>query len=251
MMANCDHQWLKALEEKHRDSMRVPSKLFHYQNDRYYAVTELLSPGSEKNRRCYAHIYYCSRLAEKLLDRFNERLHDYYDLLVAGAGLETIPADYQKYFSIKETPKRGRSVILDEEAAVATEKGFNAMFVILSNTEKDAQTALRLYRERDAVEKFFDDMKNSMDMDRLRVRTSLRAKARLFIQYLATILLYLCRNKLRFYKFSDTSVRGILEDLSGICEVTHLNHYGSIISESTSAQRVALAQLGINTDSWL
>ncbi|MFZ3109310.1 MAG: hypothetical protein WA234_01290 [Rectinemataceae bacterium] len=72
-----------------------------------------------------------------------------------GRGLETIPVDYQKYFSIKETPKRGRSVMLDEEAAVATEKSFNAMFVILSNTEKDAQAALRLYREREAIEKFF------------------------------------------------------------------------------------------------
>lgn len=251
MMAHCNRQWLKALEEKYRDSMRVPSRLFHYQDDRYYAVTELLSRGSEKNRRCYAHVYYCSRLAEKRLDHFNERLHDYYDRLVAGAGLETIPVDYQKYFSIKETPKRGRSVILDEEAAVATEKSFNAMFVILSNTEKDAHTALRLYRERDAVEKFFDDMKNSMDMDRLRVHTSPRAKARLFLQYLSTILLYLCRNKLGFYESSTTSVRGILEDLSGICEVTHLNHYGSIITESTSAQRTTLAQLGIDTSSWL
>lgn len=251
MMAHCNRSWLKELEEQHRDSMRVPSKLFHYQDDRYYAVTELLSLGSEKNRRCYAHIYYCSRLAEKRLDRFNERLHDYYDRLVAGGGLETIPVDYQKYFSIKETPKRRRSVILDEAAAVATEKSFNVMFVILSNTEKDAHTALRLYRERDAVEKFFDDMKNSMDMDRLRVHTSPRAKARLFLQYLSTILLYLCRNKLGFYESSNTSVRGILEDLSGICEVTHSNHYGSIITESTSAQRATLAQLGIDTSSWL
>jgi len=58
-------------------------------------------------------------------------------------------------------------------------------------------------------------------------------------------------NKLGFYESSNTLVTGILEDLSGICEVTYLNHYGSIISESTSAQRVTLAQLGINTDSWL
>lgn len=251
MMANCNRSWFKALEEKHRNSMRAPSRLFYYQDDRYYAVTELLSQGREKNRRCYAHVYYCSRLAEQRLDSFNARLHDYYNRLVAGEGLETIPMDFQQYFSIKETPKRGRSVILDEEAVVAKGKSFNAMFVILSNTEKDAQTALRLYRERDAVEKFFDDMKNSMDMDRLRVHSSPRARARLFLQYLSAILLYLCRNKLGFYESTNTSVRGILEDLSGICEVTYSNHYGSIITESTSAQRVTLAQLGIDTTSWL
>jgi len=106
MMAHCSRTWLKALEEKHRDSMRVPSKLFHYQDDRYYAVTELLSLGSDKNRRCYAHVYYCSRLAEKRLDRFNERLHAYYDQLVAGAGLEMIPVDYQKYFSSMNSVNR-------------------------------------------------------------------------------------------------------------------------------------------------
>lgn len=251
MMAHCNRAWLTALEAHHRDSIRVPSKLFYYQDDRYYAVTECLSLGSDKNRRCYAHIYYCARLAEKHLDRFNERLHGYYDQLVAGASIATIPVDYQKYFSIKETPKRGRLVILDEEAAVATEKSFSAMFVILSNAEKDAQSALRLYRERDAAEKFFDDMKNTMDMDRLRVHTSPRAKARLFLQYLSTILLYLCRNKLGMNASSTTSVRGMLEDLSGICEVTHSNHYGSMITESTSAQRALLAQLGIDTSSWL
>lgn len=33
------------------------------------------------------------------------------------------------------------------------------MFTILSNVKMDARSALQLYRERDSVEKFFDDMK--------------------------------------------------------------------------------------------
>jgi hypothetical protein len=43
MMADSNRAWLRNLEEKHKETMRVPSKLFHYQDDRYYAVTELLS----------------------------------------------------------------------------------------------------------------------------------------------------------------------------------------------------------------
>jgi len=155
MMADCRSTLLRDLQEKHLDSMRVPSTLFFYQDDQYYGITEILSLGSQKNRRCYAHIYYCSRLAEKRLNRFNEKLQAHYEQLVGGDALSEIPPSFQPYFTIKETPKRGRTVVLDEEAAGAKERSFSAMFIILSNAEKEAKKALRLYRERDSVEIFF------------------------------------------------------------------------------------------------
>ena len=82
-------------------------------------------------------------------------------------------------------------MLLDKNAAVATGKSVHAMFLILSNTEKDAQTALWLYSERDATEKFFDDIKNNLDMDRLHMHSRANAKRRLFLQYFLTILLHL------------------------------------------------------------
>lgn len=45
MMSDSRSNLLKDLAEKHRDTMRVPSKMFFYQEDRYYATTELLSLG--------------------------------------------------------------------------------------------------------------------------------------------------------------------------------------------------------------
>src|SRR3990167_8731732 len=41
--------------------------------------------------------------------------------------------------------------------------------VLLSNTIKDSAYALQVYRDKDLVEKTFDDLKNSMDSKRLRV----------------------------------------------------------------------------------
>jgi len=251
MMSDCRSDWLKDLAQKHQETMRVPSKMFFYQEDRYYAVTELLALGSEGNRRCYAHIYYCSRLAEHRLDRFNEKLNAYYDQLVAGSNIAEIPAPFRPYFTVKETPKRGRKVILDEEAAVAKERSFSAMFVILSNVKMEAIAALKLYRERDSVEKFFDDLKNTLDMKRLRVHSSGNARSRLFIQYLASILLYSCRNNLGLYDSTNTSLRNILEDLSGICEVKHNNKYGSLITEYTKKQKELITQIAPNAVSWL
>ncbi len=74
IMAKYNRKDRIALLEKYRDSIRKPTNLFYYHDDRYYAVTELLKLGSEENRRCYAHIYHCSRLADKKIDRFNVQL---------------------------------------------------------------------------------------------------------------------------------------------------------------------------------
>lgn len=240
MMSESRSNLLKDLSEKHRDTMRIPSNMFFYQEDRYYATTELLSLGSEGNRRCYAHIFYCSRLAESRLDRFNENLNTYYDRLVAGSDISEVPPSFSPYFTIRETPKKGRTVILDEEAAVAKERGFSPMFIILTNKKMEAPAALKLYRERDSVEKFFDDMKNTLDMKRLRVHSGDNAKARMFMQYIASILLYSCRNNLGLYKSTNSSIRNILEDLSGICEVKHSNKYGTLITEPTIYTKVDL-----------
>ena len=55
-------------------------------------------------------------------------------------------------------------------------------FVIATNDIKDAAKALEIYRQKDTVEKHFDDLKNDLDMKRLRIHTSAAMKGRLFIQ---------------------------------------------------------------------
>ena len=157
----------------------------------------------------------------------------------------------QGYFTVKVTPKRGRTVLLDEEKAVQKERSYSSMFLIFSNQEKDPRKALARYRERDSVETFFNDLKNSLDMKRLRVHESSRAKARIFIQCIASILLYLCRNALNLHESTNDGVRAILEDLSGIYEVRNSAQNGALITEITKKQRDVIEALGADPDSWL
>ena len=118
MMADGSRDWIKERQKKHRDTMRVPSTMFFYQDDRYYAVTEVCLLGSEGNRRCYVHVYYCSRLAESRLNRFNEKLRAYYDQLCTGESLSNIPKTFQAYFTVKDTPKRGRTVVVFRQVII-------------------------------------------------------------------------------------------------------------------------------------
>ncbi len=46
-----------------------------------------------------------------------------------------------------------------------------------------------IYKEKDVIEKSFDDLKNELDMKRLRIHNSQRMKGRTFIQFIALIFL--------------------------------------------------------------
>ena len=66
---------------------------------------------------------------------------------------------------------------------------YAGFFCILSNKFKEAKDAIECYRRRDMVENSFDDLKNGLDMNRLRVHTAQRMDARLFIQFLALVFI--------------------------------------------------------------
>lgn len=64
---------------------------------------------------------------------------------------------------------RGRKVILEEAAVDAYINGCSGLWIILTNTEKDASKALDYYNRRCVcdIEFHFDDMKNLLDCNRL------------------------------------------------------------------------------------
>jgi hypothetical protein len=74
-------------------------------------------------------------------------------------------------------------------------KRYAGFFCILCPAFKDPMDALGVfYRAKDAVENSFDDQKNHLDMKRLRVHTSAAMDSRLFLQFLALILICQIRN---------------------------------------------------------
>jgi transposase len=72
---------------------------------------------------------------------------------------------YQKYFTIKTTPKRGTQVTVREEN-VRSAKRYYGFFALITNDTMDAVTALELYRNKDVVEKAFGNLKERLNMRR-------------------------------------------------------------------------------------
>jgi hypothetical protein len=90
---------------------------------------------------------------------------------------------------VKETPKRGRKIIFNNSAIEEYRKKYVGFFCILTKKKMEPLEVLEIYRRKEKVENCFDDMKNQLDRKRLRIHSSQAMDSRLFVQFLALILL--------------------------------------------------------------
>ena len=124
--------------------------------------------------------------------------------------------------------------------------GFSAL---LSTKFKDPLQALEIYRMKDVVEKCFDDLKNTLDLKRLRVHSAERMKSRLFIQFIALILLSQIRKVLRDkLAGKGYSVKSLLWELESLTTIHYSGKYKNKLSELTRAQKDIFAAFEISID---
>lgn len=209
-------------------------------------VHSRLYPWGEDNRRCYLHLYYNARKRSDAVDKFNEKLVKYKEELESGKLIKEHQEAYDTYFVVKTTPKRGVKVSYNDKAIsqyISQYAGFQA---ILSNSIKDPVRTLQIYRDKDVVEKCFDDLKNQLDMKRLRMHSSAAVDGRLFVQFIALIYISAIRKEMRKSDLIERyTVRELLEEMETLTKVKYSGKYGYILTEVTKPQREILEKLAI------
>ena len=168
-----------------REEMDSHHNLITVDGDDLYAATELIK---WKGHRCYRHVYFDSLKAELENKKFTHKLKECYNALCSGCERSEDAKFISKYFLVKTYPKRRRKVEYNEEAIRNHKENAIGWFALITNYIKDASEALRAYRQKDAVEKNFDDLKNDLDMKRLRIHTNATMEGRIFIQFVSLIL---------------------------------------------------------------
>jgi transposase len=108
--------------------------------------------------------------------------------LVSGTRHPDHEKQYDKYFEVKTTPVRGTRVIAKEET-LAEAKRYYGYFALLSNDVKNAVEALEIYRNKDLVEKAFENLKERLNLRRLAVSSEQSLDGKLFVQFVALIYL--------------------------------------------------------------
>ncbi len=143
--------------------------------------------------------------------------------LVSGQTPEENQERYDRFFIFKETPKRGRKVHYNEEALQDYRKKYSGCFYISSNNIKSSQEALEMYRQKDVVENSVDDLKNRLEMKRLRVHSSPASKIR--------------KTAKNNQMLKNLSVRDVMEQMETVTHIRLSNRYGDVYTETSPLQR--------------
>jgi len=239
------NKWVQHAIDDIHDTIHGPHGYRKLDNEILY-VHSRLYPWGKDNRRCYLHLYYNAQMRASAVDQFNEDLVQYKDELETGRLITMHQEAYDTFFMIRTTPKRGTKVSYNEAAVSQYIKRYTGFQAILSNRIKDPVKTLQVYRDKDVVEKCFDDLKNQLDMKRLRMHSSAAVDGRLFIQFIALILMSALRKELRESNLIEKyTTRELLQEMDTLTRVKYSGKYRPIHTEMTKPQRQILEALEI------
>jgi len=196
--------------------------------------------------RLYLHLYYNDTIRSDAVNRFNLQLQIYKKELESGELKAEHKEMYDSFFKVTSTPVRGRQVVFDTEAVHRYIKRYAGFQALLTTKIKDPLETLQIYRDKDIVEKSFDDLKNVLDMKRLRMHSIETVDGRLFIQFIALLLVSILRREMRTSKLITMyTVRELLLEMDPLTRIQYTGKYGQVLTEITKPQREILKLLDI------
>jgi transposase len=227
--------WVEKIIDQYFDLIKFPEFQFHIgEGETIFAIKHITS-WLDTGRRVYLHIFYQHEHVNNDYKDFLENINTLKEEIEAGKTPSNfLTKNYIKYLLIKDTPIKGRRVDYNSENILKYKKKYCGFFCLLSPNIINPIEAIKIYRNRDNVEKYFDDLKNLIDSNRLRVHASDKLEARIFIQFLSLVFTTKLRSKLQK---CDTPVKNlslvdIFDCLEILTQTTIKGRYGKLFTEA-------------------
>jgi transposase len=145
-------------------------------------------PGCYYGATATMHVFFDHVLCHDQLDAFNQLLENEENILHQKSTLTKAErAKFSKYLIIKAPSSGGlfeSQRDLNKITKATQDCGF---FCQLTNTKLSSSQVLEIYRQRDVIEKNFDDIKNYISMKRLRTHNDATTSGKLFCAFVALI----------------------------------------------------------------
>lgn len=236
----------KELITANRDSLVAPANVIKGEDGgiiygkTVYRTTE--------HGRTWFHVYYDPVRRDKIVAGFMQKLRECMDELVADTPMESHKDLYEKYFVVTDTPKRGRRVAYNDDALKEYLDSDSCYWVLMGTDKKTASDALAEYRDRGSVELGFDDLKNLLDLNRLRNHSDATVRGKIFVNFIALIILSALRRTVDAIPEKDRkywSESDMLDKVETYSKVHFTGKYKDIFTTPTKTQRMVFDLLGI------
>jgi len=205
----------------------------------------------KEKRRIYVHIYYNGQRAEEEKMRFNKALATAETAVRGGDKLTEAQVSLRdKYFMVKETPKRGMQIQYKDDA-IQKRMGQFGYFVLLSNDIKDPVAAIEIYRRKDMIEKAFDNLKERLEMKRTIVHSDQALAGKFFLQFLALIYISYVHKHMRDNNlYLNYTMQSLLDSLD-VIERYDFDGQRYHCSEMTKKQQDLFSYFGVSPPTML
>jgi transposase len=241
--------WAKELVNSSREDIETYENYRRVGEQDYFVSTDLYD---WKGHRCYRHVYYDSMKATEDYAILMRKIRGWERELSEDKPIKEHQKYYERYFTVKETPKRGKKIIVNDKAIQDYKKKETGFFVLISNDIKEAEQALRTYRDKDHVEKGFDDLKNALDCKRLRVHSAETMKGRMFIQFIALIVMAGIRKIMRDSGLDKQyTMPEVLDEMKSLQKIMVGGHKKPIYTRRTKLQAEILDAFGLRSNSYV
>jgi transposase len=209
-----------------------------------YGMTVL---GKAGGKRIWRHVYFDTARRVEHISAFFAKLLAWERELKEKRLKKCNKAHYEKYFIVKNTPKRGYCVRRNMTAVNEFKADYAGYWVIVTNFEKNAKEALNLYRLRSRVEQHYDDLKNELDMMRVRTHRQETMRGRIFVHFIALIIMQQLRIIMEDGGLQDGSltVKTMLKRVDPHMRIKFKGKYKNVRSTMTKAQREIFSAFGL------
>lgn len=206
-----------------------------------------------EGQKVYLHLYYDSqKKADQERKLFGKVKEAQEALEKLSKKNNKIPSKITKYFEVSWSEEEPSIINFEEKMdKIQEELDMKGYFILITNDDSlSSEEVIGLYRQKDHVEKHFDNIKNELDSQRLRVHSTESLEGKMFITFLALIFKNYIQKQLKNSddKLSRLTVKEVLKELSLIRLVEDSNKE-RLSSPITAKQRKILSALEVDTTS--
>lgn len=162
--------------------------------------------------------------------------------------MEILPEKYSKYEKcFKITVNKDNTFTYERNhEKIDIEKGYSGYIVFLTtDLEITTSELLKIYRNKDVIEKAFDNLKNELDLKRMRIHSDEVWSGKMFISFIALIIKsYMENNKMKVEETKSLPIKKIIKELEKIKLVTYYDEY-QLLNPLTAKQKQILKALNI------
>ncbi|MDR1165513.1 MAG: IS1634 family transposase [Deltaproteobacteria bacterium] len=141
------------------------------------------------------HVFYNNQMDIDETNHFFKQIDQLSNELISGKRKEMNEKSYGKYFKITMGHDSTIDITPNDEQIFETRKDYGFV-ILLTNEKMDAFTAMKLYRAKDVAEKAFGHLKERLNMRRMLVSSELSLEGKLFVQFIALILVSYINKKM-------------------------------------------------------